>query len=150
MSMPKSFDPSSTYDLFCFLVQRLVSSPNLFEMVSSTICGYTSSIVNFCGFANFCRCFNESLFCINTFFVVFVIGILDLHKFLDITPSLVVSLALLLKMPLCNLSNTNLVNSSIFANLTIRWIPLVNIFPSSHSNDDGDAKGQIAFNGAML
>jgi hypothetical protein len=47
----------------------------------------------------------------------------------------------LLKIPLYSLSNCGLIVSSMpYAHLTTSLISFLNHFPSSHSNDDGDAK----------
>lgn len=57
----------------------------------------------------------------------------------------------LLKIPLCNLSNTCHIDSWIsFAHQTTTPIPTSNLLPSSHLDDDGDSKGEIATNGTML
>jgi hypothetical protein len=55
---------------------------------------------------------------------------------------LVVAFTLFLKIPFNSLSNIGLVDSSMsFAHLIVALISSINHFPSSHSDDDGDAKG---------
>jgi hypothetical protein len=41
-------------------------------------------------------------------------------------------------------------SSMFFTHLIASPISFMNPFLSSHSNDDGDAKGEITFNGTML
>ncbi len=68
-----------------------------------------------------------------------------------VAPSLVAIIGFFVKIPLHNLSNISLVNSLIsFTHLIATPISSINCFPSSHSNDNGDAKGEIAFKGTML
>jgi hypothetical protein len=68
-----------------------------------------------------------------------------------VTPSFVATLACLLKIPLHNFSNNNLVISSTSSTqLTTSLISSMNHFPFSHLDDDDDAKGEIVFSGTML
>jgi len=67
-----------------------------------------------------------------------------------IIPNLVATLIDLLKIPLLSLSNSGFVVSSMSStHLIVSLISFVNHFPSSHSNNDGDAKGEITFNSTM-
>ncbi len=100
-------------------------------------------LCDFCGFTNFYHCFNEFLDCTNTFLFVFIVGILDLHSvhaLLHHVPSLFV---LLFKIPLHDFSKYGLANSSMpFTYLTTSPKKIMNCFPSSHFDDNSDAKGE--------
>jgi hypothetical protein len=64
---------------------------------------------------------------------------------------LVATLVLFQKMPFCSLSNISLAYYSMsFAHLIATLIFFVNLFHSSHLDDDGDTKGEIVFNRVML
>jgi len=67
-----------------------------------------------------------------------------------ITPCFVTTLILLLKMLLHSLSNIGHINCQILSiHQIVTPIPISTLLLSSHFDDDGDSKGEIATNDAM-
>jgi len=79
--VPKYFGPSSIEAPFYFLVQRILTFPNLIEMMMEAriVQPFVVALPSmwFLWFHKLLALLNKCLYCTNTFFVIFVIGILD-------------------------------------------------------------------------
>lgn len=149
-------DPSSIAKFFYLLVQILVNLSNLFEMMMESwivACHLWlhRCLWTFYGLTTFCCNFKNLLNRTNTSSSSSLLESWIYTSSYVVAPSFVAIFACLLKIMFHNFPNNGLVISSISStHLIISLISFMNHFPSSHLNDDGDAKGEFFFNDTML